>query len=114
MSSSIQIVRSILLEASLPQTIIDHVQIHRIELAPGQVGGLHFHPGPVTGYIVEGQAIFQIAGESERILPQGSAFYEPAGVRIQQFGNASSETRLVFVAVYLLQGDQSLIEMLSS
>jgi quercetin dioxygenase-like cupin family protein len=112
--SSVSMVRTTLLYASLPEVPVNRIQVHRIELGPGQLGGLHLHPCPVTGYIVEGQAIFQIEGEGERLLSQGSAFYEPAGVRIQQFGNASREVRLVFVAVYLLCGEQSLIEMLPS
>jgi hypothetical protein len=35
-----------------------------------------------------------------------------AGARILRFDNASSEHPLEFVATYLLQGDQPLIEML--
>jgi hypothetical protein len=51
-------------------------------------------------------------GAAARRLETGAAFHEPAGARILRFDNASREEPLEFVATYLLQGDQPLIEML--
>src|SRR5262245_14367086 len=39
----------------------------------------HRHPGPVLGYIVEGQMRFAINNEPERVLPVGGTFFEPSG-----------------------------------
>jgi hypothetical protein len=38
------------------------VQAHEIHFAPGQKGGLHFHPCPVMGYVFEGTAMLQVEG----------------------------------------------------
>ena len=55
---------------------------------------------------MEGTATYQIEGKAEQILPAGSAFHEPAGATIANFGNASASEPLTFVAFYLLNGDQ--------
>jgi quercetin dioxygenase-like cupin family protein len=74
--------------------------------------GLHCHPCPVVGLIVEGAATIEIEGEVPRELPAGSAFHEPAGKRILRFDNASNEQPMTFVAFYLLRAGQPLIEVL--
>jgi quercetin dioxygenase-like cupin family protein len=86
--------------------------VREIRLQPGQQSGRHLHPCAVLGYIVEGTATYQIEGEAEQILPTGSAFHEPAGAIIANFGNASDSEPMTFVAFYLLNGDQELIQML--
>jgi hypothetical protein len=55
--------------------------------------------------------VYQVEGEPEQILPAGSAFHEPAGAIIAEFGNASDSEPMKFVAFYLLNGEQDLIEM---
>lgn len=86
--------------------------MRRIRFAPGQTTGLHRHPCPVVGLIVEGAATIEIEGEAPLELPAGSAFHEPASKRILHFDNASNEQPMTFVAFYLLGPGQPLIEML--
>ena len=105
------IIRRHLLTADTGTRTITSVQGHEIHFAPGQKGGLHFHPCPVTGYIIEGTAMLQVEGEEEQVLPAGSAFFEPADARILHFDNHSDTEPMVFVAFYLLNGEQKLIEM---
>jgi quercetin dioxygenase-like cupin family protein len=88
------------------------VDVRAIRFGPGQTTGLHSHPCQVVGYIAAGAAILQIEARPAQRLETGAAFHEPAGARILQFDNASGEDPLEFVAIYLLQGDQPLIEML--
>ena len=80
----------------------------------GQQAGRHLHPCAVLGYIVEGTASYQIEGEAMQTLPAGSAFYEPADTVIANFGNASDSEPMTFIAFYLLDGEQELIQMLES
>ena len=101
-----------LLKASLEDWRPTAVDIRSLHFAPGQKTGLHSHPCPVFTYIVEGATIVQIEGQAEQRIEAGSAFYEPAGETILRFDNASSTTPLHFIATYLLNGDQPLIEML--
>jgi quercetin dioxygenase-like cupin family protein len=106
--------RKALLTAALGRgRSVERVEIKRIELAPGQAAGLHQHPCPVVGYIVDGIIDFQIEGESAHRLTRGDAFFEPNRVRIAHFDNASRTDPAIFVAFYLLEtADQELIEML--
>lgn len=112
MSTPPAIERRPLLAAALPDWWTTKVDVRAIRFGPGQTTGLHSHPGQVVGYIAAGAAILQIEGRPAQRLETGAAFHEPAGARILQFDNASGEDPLEFVAIYLLQGDQPLIEML--
>jgi quercetin dioxygenase-like cupin family protein len=104
--------RKKLLKVPLREWTATDVDVRSLEFAPGQRTGAHFHPCPVVGYIVEGAAILQIDGQVEQRLEKGSAFHEPAGVRIARFDNASKEKPLHLAAMYLMKGEQPLIEML--
>jgi quercetin dioxygenase-like cupin family protein len=104
--------RKQLLEAVLDSRHLTRVDVREITLAPGQLAGRHLHPCPVVGYILNGTAIYQLEGEEEKLLPTGSAFYEPSKVIVAQFGNASSDAPMTFIAFYLLDGDEELIVML--
>jgi quercetin dioxygenase-like cupin family protein len=104
--------RQQLLAAALGARNVTKVDIRRITLAPGQKSGRHLHPCPVVGYIASGTAYCQIEGEAAELLPVGSAFYEPAERVIADFGNASELQPMTFIAFYLLDGEQPLIEML--
>jgi quercetin dioxygenase-like cupin family protein len=68
----------------------------------GTTGAGHRHPGPVLGYIVEGQMRFAINHEKEQILPVGSTFFEPSGAVHTTNGSARTDgpTRaIVFMIV---------------
>jgi quercetin dioxygenase-like cupin family protein len=106
------IIRNHLLTATLGTRQVTSVEIKEITFSPGQKAGLHLHPCPVTGYIVAGTAIMQIAGQEPLILNTGDAFYEPADVHISEFSNHSATEAMTFIAFYLLNGDQELIKML--
>lgn len=50
-----------------------------VSLAPGQAGAAHRHPGPVLGYVLEGEYEWAIDEQPAKILKVGETFYEPAG-----------------------------------
>jgi quercetin dioxygenase-like cupin family protein len=104
--------RQQLLTAAIEDRRVSRVDVRRITLEPSQTSGRHLHPCAVVGYIVSGTAFCQIEGEPAELLPVGSAFYEPAGKVIADFGNASDVTPMTFIAFYLLDGEQDLITML--
>ncbi len=88
----------------------DHVAAYRVELPPGQQGGPHCHPGPVTGYVESGLIAFERDGQPVRELRPGDVFFEPAGEAIHRFDNCSDSEPATFIAFYLLTGDQPLIQ----
>ena len=75
----------------------------KLNLAPGNPGTPpHRHSGPVFGYMLEGEMIFELEGEPERILRAGESFWEPGGdlIHYQAANNlADGWTRFVVVMV---------------
>ena len=75
-----------------------------LNIPPGQrsSGPGHRHPGPVLGYVAEGQMRFAINNEPEQVLPVGKTFFEPSGAVHTTAGSARADgpTRaLVFMLV---------------
>ncbi|MEV6286834.1 cupin domain-containing protein [Kribbella sp. NPDC051770] len=57
-----------------------HVMTATIEIPPGDPGTQpHRHSGPVFGYMLEGEMIFELEGEPARVITAGEAFWEPGG-----------------------------------
>ena len=50
-----------------------------VTLAPGQGSMPHRHPGPVLGYVLEGEYEWAIEDNPAKTLKAGETFYEPAG-----------------------------------
>jgi quercetin dioxygenase-like cupin family protein len=90
----------------------DRVEAYRVELPPGQLAGPHFHPCPVTGYVESGLITFERDGQPACELRPGDVFFEPAGEVIRRFDNSSVSEPAAFIAFYLLNGDQPLIQMI--
>jgi quercetin dioxygenase-like cupin family protein len=104
--------RKTLLQQLLPVTRIDEVRIDEIMLTPGQAAPLHYHPGEVYGYVVEGDILYQPEGETVAQLKSGDSFREAAGKRISVFKNASGDRPAKFIAVYLLRKNQEPIRFI--
>ena len=72
-----------------------------VELPPGDPGTPpHRHSGPVFGYMLAGEMIFELEGEPERVVRAGEAFWEPGGdvIHYQAANNlADSWSRFVVV-----------------
>ena len=69
------------------------VVLVELNIPPGSrsSGPGHRHPGPVLGYVVEGQMRFAINNEPEKILPVGGTFFEPSGAVHTTNGSARSD-----------------------
>ncbi|WP_328999218.1 cupin domain-containing protein [Kribbella sp. NBC_00709] len=80
-----------------------HVMTATIELPPGDAGTPpHRHSGPVFGYMLEGEMIFELEGEPEYVIKAGEAFWEPGGdvIHYQAANNlADSWSRFVVVMI---------------
>ena len=52
----------------------------RITLSPGDPGAPpHRHPGPLFGYVTQGEVLFELEGQPPRVLKAGDALFEPGG-----------------------------------
>lgn len=50
-----------------------------VTLEPSQESAPHRHPGPVFGYVLEGEYEHAINDEPAKVLKAGETFYEPGG-----------------------------------
>ncbi|MFB9741174.1 cupin domain-containing protein [Pseudonocardia sulfidoxydans] len=54
--------------------------VRLLELPPGDPGiAPHRHSGPVFGYVLEGEILFELEGEAPGPIEAGQAFWEPGG-----------------------------------
>ncbi|QFQ98870.1 cupin domain-containing protein [Streptomyces phaeolivaceus] len=71
----------------------------RVTLPPGDPGAPpHRHPGPLFGYVTEGEILFELEGQLPRVLKAGDAVFEPGGdvVHYQGANNlADAQSQLV-------------------
>ncbi len=73
------------------------------DLPPGDPGAApHRHSGPVFGYMIEGEMLFELEGEDPRVIKAGEAFWEPGGDVIHyQAANNLPDRSSKFVAVMI-------------
>ncbi len=96
-----------------PTRPVANAAVKRVTLPPGCPTGLHLHPCPVVGILLEGEILFQLEGGPVQTLRAGDAIYEPANVRVRHFDNVGDRPAIL-IACYLLAPDQQeLIRLLS-
>ena len=62
----------------------------------------HRHPGPVLGYVTEGQMLFGINSQPEQVVQTGRTFFEPIGAVHTSGGSAKADAparAVVFMVV---------------
>jgi quercetin dioxygenase-like cupin family protein len=62
----------------------------------------HRHPGPVLGYVTEGQMLFGINNQPEQVVSAGGTFFEPTGAVHTMVGSAKADAparALVFMVI---------------
>ena len=74
-----------------------------IEYPPGHPGSPpHRHSGPIFGYVLEGEMVFEIEGERARVVRTGETFWEPGGdVIAYQDGNNRDDIPVRFTVTML-------------
>jgi quercetin dioxygenase-like cupin family protein len=50
------------------------------EAAPNVTVGRHMHPGPESGYVIEGELVLMIAGQPDKVLKVGDSYMVPRDV----------------------------------
>jgi quercetin dioxygenase-like cupin family protein len=70
-----------------------------VTFAPGVAGAPHRHPGPIYGYVIEGEFEFAVNGEKPRLLKAGETFYEAAMALHSTSRNPSTSTKTRVLAV---------------
>jgi len=78
------------------------VTVVEVTLEPGQAGAPHRHPGPVIGYVLEGEYEWAIDDQPAKTLKAGDTFYEPTGClhRVSKNPAAKGNTRVLAVVLH--------------
>ena len=76
-----------------------------LTLEPGQASAPHRHPGPVFGYVLEGEYEWAIDDNEAKILKVGDTFYEPTGRLHRVSKNPSKKNKTRILAVVLHPAD---------
>lgn len=70
-----------------------------LTLEPGADGKPHRHPGPVFGYVLEGEVEFAVDDGEVQKLKTGDTFYEPGMALHAVMRNPTDKTSRVFVVL---------------
>src|SRR5580700_7813144 len=76
-----------------------------VTLEPGQAGMPHRHPGPVFGYVLEGEYEWAIDEQPAKKLKVGDTFYEPTMCLHRVSKNPSDKNKTRVLAVLLVPRD---------
>ncbi|GAA1408833.1 cupin domain-containing protein [Catellatospora coxensis] len=82
-----------------------------VEIPPGGKGlPPHKHSGPIFGYMIEGEMLFELEGEPERVVKAGDAFFEPGGdvIHYQDANNLPDATSRFVVVMHMVPGQPML------
>jgi quercetin dioxygenase-like cupin family protein len=74
--------------------------------APGAESAKHRHPGPVVGYVLEGEMEMQIEGQPLKTYKKGEVFFEPARGLHAVSRNPSKTTPARFLAFFLVPKEE--------
>jgi quercetin dioxygenase-like cupin family protein len=81
-----------LLQKDLPPGASEEVTVVTVDYAAGAGSEAHRHPGPVIGYVLEGEVVIEVEGAEGTPLKTfraGEIFFEPAGAVHKVSRNAS-------------------------
>jgi quercetin dioxygenase-like cupin family protein len=70
------------------------------EIAPGASSGRHTHPGPETGYVIEGEFTLLIDGQPPKSLKAGDSYQIPASA---VHDVKSGDKGMKVMAVYMVE-----------
>jgi quercetin dioxygenase-like cupin family protein len=73
-----------------PGKLVGRVETTRVDFAPGQAMPAHKHTVPVICFVSKGDFLARIGDEPERRAAFGTTTYEPPGVIVHYFRNAST------------------------
>ncbi|MEV4604553.1 cupin domain-containing protein [Amycolatopsis sp. NPDC049253] len=91
-----------------------HFMVGTVSIPPGDPGsGPHRHSGPVFGYVLEGEILFELEGEEPYPIKAGEAFWEPGGDVVHyQAGNLREDIASKFVVCMVCAPDVPMLTFL--
>jgi len=81
-----------------------------VNFRPGASSREHRHPGPILGYVLDGQMRTAIDHQPDQIIPAGGTFFEPHGALHTSFGSANGDAPVRAVAFLVVPTGSPLTE----
>jgi quercetin dioxygenase-like cupin family protein len=81
-----------------------------LNFQPGMSVPEHRHPGPIIGYVVDGQMRTAIDHQADQIVSAGGTFFEPHGALHTAFSSAKPDAPVHAVAVLVVPTGSPLTE----
>jgi len=81
-----------------------------LNFQPGVSAAEHRHPGPILGYVVDGQMRTAINHEADQVVPAGGTFFEPHGALHTAFSSANPDAPVRAVAFLVVPTGSPLTE----
>jgi quercetin dioxygenase-like cupin family protein len=97
-----------LLERELKEKLNDKqgkIVVLELESAPGNASRPHRHPGPVVGYVLEGELEVAVDDGPVKVYKKGEAWFEPARALHRVNRNPSKTKPARFLAFMLMTTD---------
>ncbi len=69
----------------------------------------HMHSGFVLGYVIEGDYLFAINGQTPRVVHAGEIFYEPPGATHSTSASAKPDQTVKLLAIVIGPQDQEIV-----
>jgi quercetin dioxygenase-like cupin family protein len=91
--------------AIAPGKAVGRVETNEVDFAPGQAMPTHKHTVPVVCFVSKGAFRTKIGDAPERLAATGTATYEPAGVTVHYFKNASATEHAELLCASLAGAD---------
>lgn len=85
-----------------------------VDYAPGAASDLHFHPGSVFAYVLEGAVVSQLAGGQPVTYTKGQSWYESPKIPHVVSKNASRTEPAKLLVFLLSQESESLVVPMKS
>jgi quercetin dioxygenase-like cupin family protein len=85
-----------------------------VDYAPGAASDLHFHPGSVFAYVLEGAVVSQLAGGQPVTYTKGQSWYESPKIPHVVSKNASKTEPAKLLVFLLSQESESLVVPMKS
>ncbi|GGJ55800.1 cupin domain-containing protein [Streptomyces brasiliensis] len=103
------------LQTAQPPFVPEGAEVATVLVAfpPGDPGTPpHRHSGPAFGYMLEGEMLFELEGEPERVIKAGETFWEPGGDVIHyQDGNNRTDSWSRFLVTMMCMPGQPMLTL---
>jgi quercetin dioxygenase-like cupin family protein len=88
-----------------PAKPVSRVETNEVDFLPGQAMPTHKHTVPVICFVSKGAFRVKIGDAPERLAATGTTTYEPPGVTVHYFKNASASAHAELLCASLAGGE---------